>query len=101
VAAVGKKRRVVVRVPYFTAAIRSVAETELVATVPERIARAYAVDPRIRIIAPPPEMSGFAYMMAWHPRVTADAAYTWLRETMRYVGRSLGKARAPERRSRA
>jgi DNA-binding transcriptional LysR family regulator len=99
--AVGKKRRVVVRVPYFTAAIHSVAETDLVATVPERLARAYAVDPRIRIIAPPPEMGAFAYLMAWHPRVSADAAHTWLREAMRRVGRSLGKARAPARRSRA
>jgi DNA-binding transcriptional LysR family regulator len=100
-AAVGKKRRIVVRVPYFTAAIRSVAATELVATVPERIARAYGVDPRIRVIAPPPEMSGFTYLMAWHPRVSADAAHTWLRETMRQVGRSLGTARGSARRLRA
>jgi DNA-binding transcriptional LysR family regulator len=92
-AAVGKKRRVVVRVPYFTAAIRSVIATDLVATVPERIARAYAVDPRIRIIAPPPELGRFAYLMAWHPRVSADAAHMWLRETMRHVGRTLGKVR--------
>jgi DNA-binding transcriptional LysR family regulator len=89
-AAVGQKRRFAVRVPYFTAAIQSVAGTDLIATVPERIAREEAHNPRIRVLAPPPEMAGFEYIMAWHPRVDTDAAHVWLRETMRDMGRLLG-----------
>jgi len=86
----GHKRRVVMRVPYFTTAIRSVAGTPFVATVPKRIADA-TVQSRseLRVVTPPAELAGFKYLMAWHPRVESDATHSWLRATMRDVGKSL------------
>ena len=88
-ASVGVERRIVLRVPYFSAAIRSVAGTALIATVPRRIAAYEAHHRSLRIVAPPAELSGYRYLMAWHPRVDGDAAHGWLRATMRALGKRL------------
>jgi DNA-binding transcriptional LysR family regulator len=82
----GRNRRIVLRVPYFSAAIRSVARTDLVATVPRRLARWEARHPELRVVEPPKELSGFKYLMAWHPRLESDPAHQWLRATMRDLG---------------
>jgi DNA-binding transcriptional LysR family regulator len=83
------KRHVPIRVPYFTAAMRSVAGTRLIATVPRRIAEHDARDAALKIVKPPKVMSGFTYLMAWHPRMNTDAAHVWLRSTMRQIGKSI------------
>jgi len=85
-AAVGCKREGVLRVPYFSAAMASVAGTDLIATTTRRLAEAEH-DPALRSVRPPPEMSGFNYLMIWHPRLETDAAHVWLRETMGEVGK--------------
>jgi DNA-binding transcriptional LysR family regulator len=89
--AVGQKRHCAIRMPYFAAAIRSVAGTNLIATVPRRLGKAEVRNPAVKVLQPPPEMSGFRYLMAWHPRVNTDAAHTWLRETVRKVGKMLSR----------
>ncbi|UJR86183.1 Hypothetical protein I5071_82650 [Sandaracinus amylolyticus] len=88
-AAIGEHRRFAIRVPYIGAAIRSVVGTDLVATVPERMAREAAKSAAVRVVGAPRELGTMRYLMIWHPRVESDAAHTWLRETMRAVGRSL------------
>jgi DNA-binding transcriptional LysR family regulator len=87
--ALGKQRRVVLRVPYFSVAVACVAGTALMATVPRRLAAYEARDRRLRIVEPPRELGGYQYLMAWHPRLESDAAHQWLRETMRTLGRRL------------
>jgi DNA-binding transcriptional LysR family regulator len=88
----GLKRHLAMRVPYFSAAIRSVAGTQLIATVPRRLADHEAQNPALKVIKAPPEMTGFKYLMAWHPRVDSDAAHGWLRATMRELGKTLSLA---------
>jgi DNA-binding transcriptional LysR family regulator len=88
-AALGQQRRCVIQIPYFTAAIRSVAGTNLIATVPRRLAESEARNPAIKIVDPPDVMGSFQYLMAWHPRMNTDAAHEWLRSTMREAGKSL------------
>jgi DNA-binding transcriptional LysR family regulator len=88
-AAAAVKRHIAIRVPYFTAAMRSVAGTRLIATVPRRIAEHEARDPALKLLKPPKVMSGFKYLMAWHPRLNTDAAHEWLRATMRRIGKSI------------
>jgi DNA-binding transcriptional LysR family regulator len=90
-AALGHKRNVVVQVPYFSAAIHSVPQTKLIATVPRRFAQAYARDRRIKLLVPPEPMHSFKYVMVWHPRVNTDAAHIWLRKTIQMLGRSLSE----------
>jgi DNA-binding transcriptional LysR family regulator len=88
-AALGHERHVVVRVPYFSTAIQSVPGTALIATVPRRLASAYARDRRIKLLAPPQPLQEFRYMMIWHPRVNTDAAHIWLRNAMQKLSLQL------------
>lgn len=73
----------------FTAAIRCVPGTDLIATVPKRLAELQRRDPAIKLIQPPPEMQGFRYLMIWHQRVHTDAAHVWLRSMVAAAGRQL------------
>ena len=81
--AAGHQRRCAFRVPYFGAAIRSVAGTALVATVPRRLALVEAHDPALKVLEAPKIFGLFQYLMAWHPRMKSDAAHNWLRATVR------------------
>ena len=78
-------------VPYHTAAMRSVAGTNLMATVPRRMAELEAGNPSLKILKPPEIFGKFRYLMAWHPRMNSDAAHLWLRATMIETGRSLAR----------
>jgi DNA-binding transcriptional LysR family regulator len=88
-AALGHKRRCAVEVPYFTAAIRCVPGTNLIATVPKRLANVERHNPTVKFVQPPAEMKGFRYLMIWHPRLHSDAAHAWLRSIVRSVGKTL------------
>jgi DNA-binding transcriptional LysR family regulator len=88
-ASLGHQRNVVVRVPYFAAAIEAVAQTKLIATVPRRSALLYAKDKRVKSLVPPDVLQPFKYVMIWHPRVNTDAAHIWLRRTMQNLGKLL------------
>lgn len=74
----GHTRRVVVTVPGFLRAVRTVATTDLITTLPERFLRdtGYALD-----IQPAPcELPELSLLVAWHPRETANPQLQWLRE---------------------
>jgi len=84
--------------------MRSVVGTELVATVPRRVAELGARDPELCLVEPPSLFQSFDYLMIWHPRLAADPAHVWLREVIRSIGEELSQpakqaARSP--RSRA
>jgi len=91
-AALGLKRTCAIEVPYFTAAMRCVAGTELIATVPKRLVAFERHNLAVRIVQPPREMTGFKYLMVWHPRLHTDAAHVWLRTTLRAAGDTLSKS---------
>ena len=88
-AGIGAKRRCPIWVPYFTAAVRCVPGTHLLATVPSRIAGFEANNRSLRILKPPEVLGGFKYLMAWHPRMNTDAAHIWLRQAIRETGKAL------------
>jgi len=67
-----------IRVPYFSAAVAAVRDTNLIAVLPRRFAERYA-DSSLRIAETPAEIVGFTYAMLWHPRLTEDHAHRWLR----------------------
>jgi DNA-binding transcriptional LysR family regulator len=88
-AALGLQRRSLIRMPCFAIALRCVAGTELVVTVPGRLAEVLARDSNLKILKPPAELRAFKYQMAWHPRVGTDAAHTWLRQTFLEAGQEV------------
>jgi DNA-binding transcriptional LysR family regulator len=88
-AGIGAKRRCPIWVPYFTAAVRCVPNTQLLATVPSRIAKFESNNLSLRILKPPEVLGRFNYLMAWHPRMNTDAAHLWLRHAIREAGNAL------------
>jgi DNA-binding transcriptional LysR family regulator len=78
----GMERRIVLRVPSFLGVARIVAQTDCIATVPERFGSAMTQQERIRIIAPPLRLPNFSVKQHWHLRFHEDAANVWLRRMM-------------------
>lgn len=82
-AALGLKRTWAIEIPYFTAAMRCVPETDLIATVPLRLANLEQHNPELKFVKAPAEITAFRYQMLWHPRLDSDAAHRWLRDMVR------------------
>ena len=84
----GRTRRVALTVPHFLAAPIVVAGSDLILTVPERIARAFAKMLPLQIVEPPLEVEGFAVTQYWHERQARDPAHVWFRGLVVEVGRA-------------
>ena len=79
----GVTRRNVFSVPYFSVAMNVVAGTELMVTAPHRLAALLINRATTKLLLLPKEISGFKYLMAWHPRLENDVQNVWLRQTIR------------------
>ena len=88
-AQLGVKRRVALRLPFFSPAIFAIAKTDLVLTVPRKLAKITAPIAGLRMVEPPREIKGFPYFMAWHSRLNTEPAHAWLRDQVRIAARSL------------
>jgi DNA-binding transcriptional LysR family regulator len=91
-AQLGAKRRAALTLPFFLPAIFAIAKTDLVLTVPRKLAKITAPMVGLRMIEPPSEIKPFPYFMSWHPRLTNEAAHAWLREQVRVAARNLRSA---------
>lgn len=72
-------RRVAVVVPHFSLAPALVADTDLLLTLPERIAGQLAAGGGLRVVPLPLRLAAFTVGVAWHDRVHHDPAVAWLR----------------------
>lgn len=77
-AAVGRSRRVAVTVPFYLAAAQFVAATDLVLTLPRRIARSLVCDARLRCFDVPIRVPGFDVVSLRHHGSRSDAGLDWL-----------------------
>jgi DNA-binding transcriptional LysR family regulator len=80
----GLERRVALRVTNFLIAPVVVCETDLINTMPARLARQLAKTYPLRLLPPPLDLPTFEYGLYWHSRLDQDRAQRWLRE---FVGR--------------
>lgn len=85
----GAKRRVVLSVPFFSAAIYAVGKTDLVLTVPRKLTKIVQPLHGVRLVEPPREIKPFPYFMTWHPRLNNDLAHGWFREQVRGAARTV------------
>lgn len=76
----GHVRRTTVTVPHFTSVPFIVAGSDLIATVPERLARRFKQQLRLQVLPAPLAIPPFRLTMLWHERFTSDPAHRWLRE---------------------
>ncbi len=81
----GRRRQVVLSAPAFLVVPEMITRSDLIAVVPDRIARHHA--DRLQIIAPPVTVPGFDIALVWHDRTTAHPIQRWLREQIVRIAR--------------
>jgi DNA-binding transcriptional LysR family regulator len=89
-------RRIAVAMPYHVLGTSILPGTELVLTIPARLASEFADPRRTRILDAPREFGDVHFYAAWHPRLDEDSSHSWLRGIVRTVA-----AATPPRRRRA
>ncbi len=57
-----------------------VAQTDVIVTVPRRLALVFAGYPNIKLIEPPIKIPSFEIKQHWHERYHHDTANKWLRK---------------------
>lgn len=76
----GVNRNVLLRVPSFLGVARLVAETELLATVPQRLAEAFEQQEAIAVHPTPVPLPTYAVKLHWHSRFHAEPGNVWMRK---------------------
>lgn len=94
----GLVRKVVFATPHFLVAPLVIAESDLVLTIPRRMAAALEGRLGLVQVEPPVDLPNFPVSMFWHERSHAEAAQVWLREAILAASEVRGKS--PPRRPR-
>jgi DNA-binding transcriptional LysR family regulator len=89
--ALGRARRVALTVPHYLVAPMIVARTDLIMTLPRRIADSLPHAHGLRKFRPPVRLEGFDVAMAFHPRSNAEAPIQWLKQVLRALVVDMGK----------
>lgn len=85
----GLERRIALTVPHFLSAPLIVARTDLVLSLPLRIAERVAALVPLRILSVPIALPAYDLAMIYHPVREKEPAHLWLRERIAEVSRSL------------
>ncbi|MCU0805645.1 MAG: LysR family transcriptional regulator [Burkholderiales bacterium] len=80
--AAGLHRRIALRVPHFVVVPMILARTDLIATLPGRIAASFAQTGDFKTLAPPLRIPAADVQVHWHERFTEDAGNRWMRELL-------------------
>ena len=81
--AAGLDRHVSLVVPTFYAAAFAATTSDLVATIPRRLAKELTNVAALTAFTVPLELPSYAVVVGWHRRLTADPAHRWLRSSIR------------------
>lgn len=82
-AEIGKRREIGLIVPYFLAGVMALRDTELILTVPSRVAPQFLGRYPFQQVTAPSEIPRFQYLMAWHPRLENEDLHRWFRDVLR------------------
>jgi len=91
-AAVGKRRHVTLRVPYYLLAPHILEHTDHVATLSASGAEILARMARLRVVEPQIELPSYKYSQIWQNKNNDDRAHTWLRERISSICQRQGTA---------
>jgi DNA-binding transcriptional LysR family regulator len=79
-AAIGRERNVRLAVPHFLLVPEILSRTDMVAVLPERLARGYSA--RLAMMELPIDVPAFTIAAVWHERSHRGPAQAWLREAL-------------------
>jgi DNA-binding transcriptional LysR family regulator len=85
----GLERHIALIVPHFLSAPLIVAKTDMVLSLPERIARQFVGLAPLSILPVPIDLPVYELVMIWHPLRENDPAHRWLREQILAVCQTL------------
>ncbi|SEN58601.1 transcriptional regulator, LysR family [Duganella sp. CF517] len=80
--ALGIGRHVALRVPHFLAGAMLVADSDMILTMPSRLARLLARRLALSVLDLPLEVAPLAPAMIWHERFHRDPAHVWVRRQL-------------------
>lgn len=84
-AEIGRERRVAMTLPVFSGVYRAVAESDLIALLPEQLAHHIAPKAGLEIYEPPMRVSPALISMIWHKRSSCTPSHQWLRQQVAEV----------------
>jgi DNA-binding transcriptional LysR family regulator len=96
----GHERNVALSVPHYLQALHVVAQSDLIAVIPERLIRAYATALDVDVIRVPLDVGTFDEYLLHPARSHTDAGNLWLRRVLKEIALSLGPL-DPERSRKA
>ena len=76
----GLKRKVVMKLPHFLVAPMIIAKSDLILSLPRKLANKMAESVPLEILELPLEIGHFTPSIIWHGRVHDDPAHKWLRQ---------------------
>ena len=100
-AAVGRRRRVVMTMPVFSGVCSCVARSDRVALVPRQYGEAMRQRLGLECYRPPMPLAAAVICMIWHRRSTNGAAHRWLRDTIADILEPLNRGEAAQPAGRA
>ncbi|OEZ99179.1 HTH-type transcriptional regulator SyrM 1 [Duganella sp. HH101] len=80
--ALGHTRHVALRVPHFLAGAMLVADSDMILTLPGRLARLLAQRLPLALLDVPLQLAPLSPAMIWHERVHRDPAHVWVRQQL-------------------
>ncbi len=93
----GLERRVVLQSAQFLVSPFVIADSDLVITLPERVAAMFERSLDLVTFAPPLLLEGFSISLAWHVRSESDPLSTLVRELLLEIGRELAATHVEKR----
>ncbi len=88
-AELGLERRINLIVPHFLSAPLIVAETDMILSLPYRLAAQFRKLVALNILPVPLDLPNYDLAMIWHPLREKDPAHCWLREQIMAIGRGI------------
>lgn len=79
----GYRRSAQLKVPYFGAVPSIVERTDLIATLPKRLAERFSAISKTCVVSAPIKLPRLTHIQVWHPRNDADPAHRWLRAVIK------------------
>ncbi|WP_020159525.1 LysR family transcriptional regulator [Methylobacter marinus] len=88
-AELGLERRIKLIVPHFLSAPLIVTQTDMILSLPYRLAVAFSKMVALNILPVPLDLPDYDLVMIWHPLREKDPAHCWLREQIAAIGRMI------------
>ena len=78
----GLKRNVVLQVPHILVLPQIIADSDLIITIPEKLARDYEKQLSLKILEPPEPLPTLRFHMYWHEKNHKSSAHIWFRNLL-------------------